>query len=197
MSPYCSWLLRCVKVSICSHNVLLVPSVRSCFMTLESITCSAKISWMLYNSLWLKCYCILFFLTNRGQRHTPPHISPNLKPAGNDFTWSDHAQAEPTMSLYGWPWSALVVCQQASRRSKDQRCASQTHYSPPVSLYSLQLVIPTSHASSTLSSFLSLHVRQTPPFIHYTEGRTLSGNCPLYCTLPNYIFECVCLCGTV
>lgn len=120
-----------------------------------------------------------FLSHQQGTETHTPHISPNLKPAGNDFKWSDHPQAEPGMSLYGWPWSALVVCRQASRRSKDQRCSSQTHYSPPVSLYSLQLVIPTSHASSSLSSFLSLHVRQTPPFIHYTEGRMLSGSCPL------------------
>ncbi len=40
--------------------------------------------------------------------HTAPHISPNLKPAGNDFTQSGHPQAEPTISLYGWSGSLLL-----------------------------------------------------------------------------------------
>ena len=47
------------------------------------------------------------FLTSSWQRfyrHTLPHISPNFKPAGNDFTQSGHPQAEPTISLYGMAW---------------------------------------------------------------------------------------------
>lgn len=130
--------------------------------------------------------CFIFSLTD--DRDTPPHISPNLMPAGNDFPLSDRPQAEPSMTLYDWPGSTLIVCQQNSWHSKDQRCASQTHSSPPVSQYSLQLGIP----NFLPLFFLSLHIIQTPPFIHSTESWTLTSKCSLKWTLSyNYIFMCM------
>lgn len=80
------------------------------------------------------------------------------------------------MSLYGWPGIALVVCQQASCCSKDQRCASQTHSSPPVSLHSLQLRIPTSPPPTfLLFSMSNRHLYSSPT--QRAECRQITAHC--------------------
>lgn len=116
--------------------------------------------------------------------HTPTHVSTNLKSAGNDFT-----QDKVTHNhVLVWPlWESLVVCQQASHCSKDQRCACQTHSSPPVSPFSLQLDIPT---FSPPSLFLLISPSlQTDTSIHPLTG---IGHCS-----EHYLIIHVCLCGTV
>lgn len=104
-----------------------------------------------------------FSLSPTGVRDTPPHISSNLKAAGNDFTQSDHPQAEPTMSLYGWP-CCLSAGFPPLKRS--EMCFSDTFLA---SCITIQPAIRYSHlpASFSLSSFL--YVRQKHPFMHYTE----------------------------